>query len=824
VRVPDIDLAEGAVAPRDLKAVAGFDFVDARATAERRAAAGAEIEPVYDFDGMLGSRLQSRVSEAFDVARVSWRKAARELDPADDGAAEGGAAPADGSAQAEGADPAPVVLPQAVIERLARGFSEQLGFSVDPAELTVLVEAGFPLDIEEATNALIAQASRHYIIKDRSLLPPQGGPISVIRIQEGARSESRLLALDSIRSLDDARRAISLTVLERLDDDPHSRVAATIARAMVRSNFSYNQLLTEERRQDAVDAVEPVVLRIARGTTIVREGDVVTAQQLALVEELRGVAGERSVFAVVGALFAFCTLLLGTIYSFAGVYIRKFSTRWRDLATMGFLLVLVLGISRLVLEVSEPLVMGNSALAATSFWYLVPAAGVALLVRILVNSETSLIFAIVVSVLCGLMMEQRVTFTVFFIVSSVVATGAIGKDRERSSILRAGFYTGLLNAAFVLLLDLILLHMPESGGMELRPGWDASFAFFGGVLSSFLVLGLVPLFEQFGFVTDLQLLELGNLDHPLLRNLMLRAPGTYHHSVIVGTLAEAAAEAVGCNALLCRVCSYFHDIGKAIKPQYFAENQRGMPNLHDKLPPRMSAQLIIDHVREGGAIARRNNLPRPIVDAIYQHHGDGLLKHFYDKSRQEDPDVDEADFRYPGPRPDTREMGIIMLADKTEAACRTIQNPTPERVNAMIQKIINSVIQDGQFQECPLTVKDLYVIGSTFQQVILGIYHHRVEYPETSAISRGGEPPQKPAPEAVITLELPALEQLARQEAQRPEPELPRDPTSDELAPPPMPTMAELKRPPADPSTDYESVQNLPGLETDETFLGEGLE
>ena len=214
----------------------------------------------------------------------------------------------------------------------------------------------------------------------------------------------------------------------------------------------------------------------------------------------------------------------------------------------------------------------------------------------------------------------------------------------------------------------------------------------------------------------------------------------------------------------------------------------------------MSAQLIIDHVREGGAIARRNNLPKPIVDAIYQHHGDGLLKHFYDKARAEDPDVDEADFRYPGPRPSTREMGIIMLADKTEAACRSIQDPTPERISAMIQKIVNSVIQDGQFQDCPLTVKDLYIIAETFQQVMLGIYHHRVEYPDTRAISRGEEGATKPPPEAVITLELPALEEMIRQE---------REASNEEPAP-------SLRPDGPDAANDYESVQNLPGLDTEE--------
>ncbi|MEE2750410.1 MAG: HDIG domain-containing metalloprotein, partial [Myxococcota bacterium] len=264
------------------------------------------------------------------------------------------------------------------------------------------------------------------------------------------------------------------------------------------------------------------------------------------------------------------------------------------------------------------------------------------------------------------------------------------------------------------------------------------------------------------------LMELANLNHPLLRNLLLRAPGSYHHSVMVGSLSEAAAEAIGCNALLARVAAYFHDIGKAVTPQYFVENYRGTANAHERLSPKQSARIIIDHVRNGGAIAKRYKLPQPIIDNIYMHHGTGLLYYFYRKAQETRPDVDIEEFRYPGPRPNTREAGIIHLADKVEAACRSIREPTPERIAAMIQKIVNSTLADGQLEECPLTLQDLYIIAETFQESILAIHHQRIEYPDTQEISSPVSIPAAAAVEAsagqaagsetVITLDLPPRE------------------------------------------------------------------
>jgi putative nucleotidyltransferase with HDIG domain len=350
------------------------------------------------------------------------------------------------------------------------------------------------------------------------------------------------------------------------------------------------------------------------------------------------------------------------------------------------------------------------------------------------------------------------------------------------AVVRGGLFTGLVGAATALLLHFVQVYLGNGEVVSVltaqRPLWSIVAALMSGLLSTFLVLGLLPVFETFGFVTDYRMMELANLNHPLLRQLMLRAPGTYHHSVVVGSLAEAACEAIGANALQARVSAYFHDIGKSLRPQFFVENQRDGVNRHDGLDPRASAQILIHHVTDGAKMAREHRLPKPIIDNILMHHGTGLIQLFFARAAEDaaarGETVNEADFRYPGPMPDSREAGIVMLADKVEAATRTIKHPTEENLRAMISRIVSSVIADGQFSKCPLTVEEIYTSADTFVRVLLGIYHHRIEYPSTRDLS---EVPRRPTG-TVITLDMPTV-------------------PSTEV--------------PVPPAQDYESVDHLPG-------------
>ncbi len=301
--------------------------------------------------------------------------------------------------------------------------------------------------------------------------------------------------------------------------------------------------------------------------------------------------------------------------------------------------------------------------------------------------------------------------------------------RERKVFIKAGAKLGLLNMVIITGLD---IYMFDFSGTKLL--WDWGYAFLCGMMTGIVTAGIVPLIEvTFDYTTDIKLLELANLDCPILKRLMLEAPGTYHHSVIIGSMVEAAASAIGANPLLARVCGYYHDIGKINKPLYFIENQKNGKNKHDKLAPSMSSLIIISHIKEGVEIAKENKLGQAILDSIQQHHGTSLISFFYKKATQlkgEDA-VNIDDFRYPGPKPQTREAGLVMLADVIEAASRTLDNPTPSRIQGHVQKFINKIFSDGQLDNCELTLQDLHNIAKSFNKILNGIYHHRIEYSDS---------------------------------------------------------------------------------------------
>jgi putative nucleotidyltransferase with HDIG domain len=343
-------------------------------------------------------------------------------------------------------------------------------------------------------------------------------------------------------------------------------------------------------------------------------------------------------------------------------------------------------------------------------------------------SEASIILTLLFSLFSALLLE-RLDLFVYLFCGNLFASYFSGRCEKRSSLLRAGLLSSLFTSLVIVLLS--LLSQDPYGLMVKKSG----LVFVNGLLSSSIVLALLPVIEQaFDYVTDIRLIELSDFEHPLLEELMLKAPGTYHHSILVGTLAKAAAESIGAHPLLARAASYFHDIGKLKMPQYFVENRKENSDPHRDLSPHMSALILLSHVKEGVELARSHRLGRRIVDIIAEHHGTCLLAYFYEKAKEkEDPElalVEEKDFRYPGPKPQTKEAGIVMLADQVEASSRVLEDPTPKRIESHVRQVIQNVFLDGQLDECELTLRDLHAIERSFVNILLGIFHQRIEYPK----------------------------------------------------------------------------------------------
>jgi putative nucleotidyltransferase with HDIG domain len=439
-----------------------------------------------------------------------------------------------------------------------------------------------------------------------------------------------------------------------------------------------------------------------------------------------------------------CTLLILFVsHEFAKTNIRKYRPKNRDLLFLVIVFIGQFSLIKLAIFISGALESAFPYIESGSYHYLFPFAAGAMLVRIVLNSEVALVFTVLTSLLLGVMFGDSLFISFFALVASLVGAHWVRQCKERTTLYQAGVRVSVVNV-----LVIVGLHLMAARELDVQLFFRSGFGLAGGLLCAVIVTGTIPLVESlFKYTTDIKLLELANLNTPVLRELMIQAPGTYHHSVIVGNLVEAAAEAINANPLLARVAAYYHDVGKIRKPLYYIENLGSQENRHDRLASSMSALILMSHVKDGVEIARENRLGEPLVDIIRQHHGTSLIKFFFDKAKNKEggggAQVDERDYRYPGPKPQTREAALIMLADAVEAASRTLANPTPARIQGMVQKIINNIFIDGQLDECELTLKDLHNIAKSFNRILGGIFHHRIDYPEPAFKERDREAGKK---------------------------------------------------------------------------------
>ena len=432
-------------------------------------------------------------------------------------------------------------------------------------------------------------------------------------------------------------------------------------------------------------------------------------------------------------------ILLAFLFEFATGNIRKFSPKDKDLLFLTLLLVAMLAVTKFSVAAFPLIGQALPEIPYTSYVYGIGIPVGAMLVRILLNSETALVFSVAAAVFSGWLVENSFFFAVYFLIGSVVGAHSVEYSEDRSTLLKAGAKVGLVNTLTILCQSLMAHRW-----VPLEIGFNVLFGFLGGFVAALAVLGILPLMEWiFGYTTNIRLLELANMNHPLLKQLLLEAPGTYHHSMVVSTMAETAARSMNANPLLARVSAYYHDIGKITKAEYFIENQSYEENKHENLTPSMSSLILMSHVKDGVDLARQYKLGSKVYDIIQQHHGTGLIAFFYQKAKDQEnremEQVEEETFRYPGPKPQTKEAALVMLADAVEAASRTLSQPTPARLQGMVQRIINNIFTDGQLDECELSLKNLHQIAKSFNTILSSIHHQRVEYPVSAAKEATGK-------------------------------------------------------------------------------------
>ncbi len=593
--------------------------------------------------------------------------------------------------------------------------------------LSLLFGVLFPPGQAEQASAIIESAYRPGILAaeiKKTLLNTRQEEI-VIFDREG-RTEV-LTSLAGLPSEESARSRAAAGLREILPaaagDFPEYMAAA-----LIEANLVFDPEKTAELREAARRSVPTVMTGVARGEKIIRQGEEVRPRHIQKLrsyqEALYRIQPPISLLYYTLGIGAVVLLLYLVACFFLQRYHRAVLKSNSRLLLISTVIVLVLVFSRGLRQVAWILPPG----LMESVRFLSPVAFGAILLALLIGVRLALFFTVILSFQTALIQGGGEGYLLVGMIGGMAAVLALNFARRRRDLFRAG---GLAAGAGAL--AIAALGLAEGAAPAVMVS-QAAGAAGSGILSALVALVALGVFEPlFRISSNIGLLELSDLNHPLLKTLMIRAPGTYHHSLMVATLAEGAAEAASANPLLARVSSYFHDIGKTVKPEYFSENEPPGISRHDDLIPSMSSLILIAHVKEGVALARRHKLDRRITAIIEQHHGTGLISYFYDRaerSLQLNFRLLEKEFRYPGPRPRTREAAIVMLADAVEAASVALDRPTPVRLEALVREIIEQRFTDGQLDECDLTLTHLKKIEEALIRILSARYHTRVKYPE----------------------------------------------------------------------------------------------
>jgi hypothetical protein len=604
------------------------------------------------------------------------------------------------------------IAAQTAVVKLKNLFDILGGFRkrYQPEKLRTLTEAALPM---RKIQAFFYETPSVQLLKDILLLEPA----SYDELQEKSLTILTDLELQlQITKEDLASQKAQLP--DFIGKYPVSEAVQPVLLALLNVVIRPNMVLDAEKLADLKNSVVKDFPRVIQkqNDLIISKGQVVTEKDLKMLNELHLIADKSNRARVFFSLSFLILFLAGLGLTYIFVFHPKLFREERLLYLILLLLILVLGLIKVLSLIDHP-----------ALPFLAPVSFAVMLLSILVNPSISLIMAVIISLLGGLIVNFNLELTIFYFVSGIVTVLSLAHFQRQRDLVRSGLILMISNVITVVFLNLLFRTRFEPMAILL--------ASVNGFFSAVLAIGLLPFLENaFKVISPIRLLELSNPGQPLIRRLQIEAPGTYHHSILVANLAEAAAQQIGADSLWVRVGSFYHDIGKIKRPYFFVENQFGQENPHEKLTPTLSTLVITSHVKDGVEMAREHGLPSKLIDIIQQHHGTDLVRYFFNKATENLQDekevLAEADFRYEGPKPQTKEAALVMLADSVEAAVKALPKASPAKIEAMIQKIIRERLDEGQFDECNLTLKDLTLVKNSFVKVLGGLYHSRIEYPE----------------------------------------------------------------------------------------------
>lgn len=549
--------------------------------------------------------------------------------------------------------------------------------------------------------------------KDLESLQNNLESIITAKLEEPIRAEEVAAARNAVEQQLRENEQIPASVLQ---------AAITIGRFAVIPTETVNSELTEIQAEQAKASVEPT--RILQGQVLVQEGQVVDREVYRQLE-LAGMTEEQADYKPAIGLALFVLVGAGLLWLVLERSSADSTEKTTSLLVLLTILVIALALMKLLAAVSD-----NFDVVIA---FLFPTALVGMIVRLLLNERLAVYMTFLIGVIGGMMLQEgsavtlQMEIALYLLFGGLAGVYLIDSDDRRARLLQTSLAVGGINVVFIGFY--LLIGQSQYDVAEI--GFYFAAAVISGLLSGAMAIGLMPFFESaFGLLSTMKLIELSNPNHPLIKRILTETPGTYHHSVMVANLADASCEAIGANGLLARVGCYYHDIGKTVRPQFFIENQGNMKNPHDSLPPETSRDIILSHGADGAEILRKHKLPKEIVDIAAQHHGTSLLKFFYFKAKETQADLPESEFRYAGPKPQTKEIAVISVADSVEAAVRSMKEPTSEKIKKLVDSIVEDKLKDGQFDECDLTMKELKTVKHIMCETLNGIFHSRIEYPK----------------------------------------------------------------------------------------------